>query len=81
MLGSNQEPRKYKRRKNIISGNAKMLSVKRVAEKYGFSIHTVYNWVHRDGLKHVKHGPGGKIIIRQYDVEAFIKKWYETDEG
>lgn len=79
-MGSNQEPRKYKRKKNVISGNAKMLSVKRVADKYGFSIHTVYNWVHRDGLKHVKHGPGGKIFIRQDVVERFIKSWYAEDK-
>ena len=53
-----------------------MMSVKHVAEKYGFSIHTVYNWVNINGLKHVRHGPGKKILIKQADVEAFIDTWY-----
>ena len=71
----------YKRKKNIISGKVRMLSVQHTAKEYGFSVHTVYNWVHRDGLRHVKHGPGGKIFIRQDDVEAFVRKWYETEEA
>ena len=75
---SNQEPRNYKRKKNIKSNDTKMLSVKRVAEKYGFSLHTVYNWIARDGLKHIRHGPGAKILIKQNDVEDFIYTWYGT---
>jgi len=76
MLESNQESRNYKRKKNIKSDDTKMLSINRVADKYGFSLHTVYNWINRDGLKHIRHGPGGKIVIKQSDVEAFIEKWY-----
>ena len=79
-MASNQEARKYKKKKTIMLGNAKILSVQRVAKRYGFSVHTVYNWVHRDGMRHVKHGPGGKIFVRQDDVEAFIKQWYEIEE-
>ena len=73
---STQESRNYKRKKNIKSDDTKMLSVNHVAEKYGFSLHTVYNWIKRDGLKHVRHGPGKKILIKQADVEAFIDTWY-----
>lgn len=80
MMVSNQDSRKYKKKKTVPMGNANMLSVQRIAKKYGFSVHTVYNWVHRDGIRHVKHGPGGKIFIRQSVVEAFIKKWYEIEE-
>ena len=81
MMESNQESRNYKRKKNIKSDDTKMMSINRVAEKYGFSLHTVYNWVNRDGLKHVRHGPGGKIVIKQSDVEAFIDRWYGPDVG
>jgi excisionase family DNA binding protein len=54
----------------------KMMTIKNVAEKYGFSEHTVYNWVSRDGLKHIRNGQGSKILIKQADVEAFIDAWY-----
>ncbi len=80
MLESNQESRKNKRKKIIKWDNVNMLPVKHVAEKYGFSVHTVYNWISRDKLKSEKHEPGGKVFIKQNDVEAFIKKWYETYE-
>jgi hypothetical protein len=73
--------RKYIRKKNVIRTRAiPMLSVKRISEKYGFHPNTVRSWVTRDGLRHVRHGPGAKIFIRQDDVEAFIKEWYETEE-
>jgi len=72
--------KEYKRKRNVMSGKARMLSVQRIAKEYGFSVHTVYNWVNRDHLRHVKHGPGGKIFIRQDDVERFINQWYETEE-
>jgi len=72
------EGRKYTRKKNVIRARAiPMLSVKRISEKYGFHANTVYAWVTRDRLRHVRHGPGRKIFIRQDDVEAFIQQWYE----
>ena len=69
---------KYKRKKNVLQN---MLSVTRISKKYGFHPNTVRSWVTRDGLKAVRHGPGRKIFIKQDDVEAFIKRWYEIDEG
>ena len=70
--------KKYTRKKNVLPRRAMpMLSVKRISEKYGFHPNTVRAWVTRDGLRHVRHGRGGKIFIRQDDVEAFIKEWYE----
>ena len=73
--------RKYTRKKNVMRGRAiPMLSVRRIGEKYSFHPHTIRAWVNRDRLRHVKHGPGGKIFIRQDDVEAFIKEWYEEGE-
>jgi len=75
------DPKKYIRKKNVVRQKGiSMLSVKRISEKYGFHPNTVRNWVNRDGLRHVKHGPGGKIFIRQDYVEAFIKEWYEEGE-
>jgi len=71
----------YRRKKNIIRRRAiPMLSVKRISEKYGFHPNTVRSWVTRDGLRHKRHGPGGKIFVRQDDVEVFMKEWYETGE-
>lgn len=64
--------RKYSR-KNLVN---KMLSVAQVSEKYGFHPQTVRNWINRDGLKHVKHGPGGKVFFKKFVIERFIKNWY-----
>ena len=75
------DDKKYKRKRNVIQkGNAPMLSVKMISEKYHFHPQTIRNWVNRDHLRHVTHGPGGKVFIKQDDVEAFIKQWYETYE-
>ena len=72
---------KYRRKKNVMPGRAvRMLSVKRISEKYNFHPNTIRSWVTRDGLRHVRHGPGAKIFIRQDDVEAFLKEWYEEGE-
>ena len=74
--------KKHRRKRNVIPGKTiVMMSVERIAEKYGFSVSTVYNWVKRDKLRHVRHGPGGKLFIRKSDVEKFLKTWYEfTDQ-
>ena len=65
--------RKWRRKPNPIP----YLSVKDVASKYGFSVHTVYNWVSRDGLPAFKRGVGNRLYLRQADVDAFIEKNYE----
>jgi DNA-binding transcriptional MerR regulator len=70
--------KRYIRKKNIIPGRTvRMLSVRAISEKYDFHPNTIRAWVNRDGLRHVKHGRGGKIFIRQDDVERFIRQWYE----
>jgi hypothetical protein len=69
--------KKYRRKQIFKKGKVPMLSVTQISEKYGFHPHTVRAWVNRDGLKHVKHGPGGKVFIRQTDVENFMKMWYQ----
>ena len=72
--------KKYVRKKNIVLGRAvPMLSVKAISERYDFHPHTVRAWVNRDGLRAIKHGPGGKLFVRQTDVERFIRKWYELE--
>ena len=73
--------KKYARKKNVIRGQSvPMLSVNQISKKYDFHPHTIRAWVRRDGLHAEKHGPGGKIFIRQDDVEAFIQEWYEEGE-
>jgi len=70
-----------KRKKNIIQGKkVSMLSVKQISEKYDFHVNTVRLWVNRDNLRAVKHGPGGKLFIRQDDVEEFISTWYNIED-
>jgi len=71
---------KYTRRKNVIRGRVPMLSVKQIHKKYDFHPNTIRAWVNRDGLRHVRHGPGGKIFIRQDYVEKWVKQWYEEGE-
>ena len=71
----------HRRKKNVIRGGATpMLSIKQISDRYGFHPNTVRAWVTRDKLRHKRQGPGKKIFIRQDDVEAFIKEWYEEDE-
>ena len=70
--------KKYIRKKNVIRESAiPMLSVDQISKKYDFHPHTIRSWVNRDSLRADRHGPGRKIFIRQDDVEAFIKEWYE----
>ena len=70
--------RKYKRKRNIVTGKViHLLSVERISELYDFHPNTIRSWVNHDGLRHTKHGPGGKIYIRQEDVERHIKLWYD----
>jgi len=55
--------RKRYHKRNVIGGT--MLSVKDVAERYGFHPNTARAWASRDGLRHVRHGPGGKMFFRK----------------
>lgn len=75
------DERKYRRKRNIIAKRGvPMLSVESISAEYGFHPNTIRAWVTRNGLRHIRHGPGGKIFIRQDDVERFIKFWYPEDE-
>ena len=68
----------YRRKKNILRKRGIiMLPVDTISQRYGFHANTVRAWVNRDRIRHVRHGSGGKIFIRQDDVEKFIKIWYE----
>jgi len=73
--------KRYRRKRNIVDKRGvPLLSVKSISEKYNFHPNTVRSWVTRDGLRHIRYGPGGKIFIREDDVERFIKFWYPEDE-
>ena len=69
----------HRRRKNsrIDFKDKSFLSVNEISKRYRFHPNTVRAWVSRDGLKHVRRGPGGKIYIREGHVERFIRNWYE----
>ena len=70
------DEKRYRRKRNIIAKRG----VKSISERYDFHPNTVRSWVTRDGLRHIRYGPGGKIFIRQDDVERFMKFWYPEDE-
>ena len=64
-----------KRRKN--PRQVRLLSVSEISDKYDFHPNTVRLWVHRDGLRHFRKGSGGKILIREDDLNDFFDKFYE----
>ena len=62
-----------KRRKNPI----RLYSVNEIRELFNFHPNTVRLWIHRDGLRYYRKGPGGKIYIREDDLKDFFAKFYE----
>ena len=64
---------RIRRRRNVI----RLWSVNDIREQYGFHPNTVRAWIHRDGLRHYRKGPGGKIHIREDDLLDFITRVYE----
>jgi excisionase family DNA binding protein len=62
-----------KRRKNPI----RLYSVGEISELFDFHPNTIRLWVHRDGLRHYRKGPGDKIYIREDDLKDFFAKFYE----
>ena len=62
-----------RRRRNPI----RLLSVREISDRYEFHPNTVRAWVHRDGLRHYRKGPGGKMLIREDDLLDFLTKVYE----
>lgn len=55
----------------------RVYSVEEISDQFDFHPNTVRRWVHRDGLRHYKKGPGGKILIREDDLNEFFDKYYE----
>ena len=75
------DEKRYRRKRNILAKRGiPLLSVKSISERYGFHPNTIRAWVTRDGIRHIRYGPGAKIFIRQDDVERFIKFWYPEVE-
>jgi transposase len=70
-------PRRRLRKNAIPSSPVRMLSVRAIAQKYGFHENTVRRWVNDDKLRNIRYGPGNKIYIAERDVNRFIKKFYE----
>jgi len=67
-----------RRKKNEIERKGEsFLSVSEISKRYKFHQNTIRAWVNRDGLKHMRKGPGSKIYIGKERVERFIKNWYE----
>ena len=55
----------------------KVYSVEEISALYDFHPNTVRSWTHRDGLRHYRKGPGGKILIREDDLNRFFDEFYE----
>jgi len=64
-----------KKRKN--PRRIRLYSVREIGNEYDFHPNTVRLWVHRDGLRHYRKGPGGKILIREDDLKNFFDEFYE----
>lgn len=64
-----------RKRKNPI--RVRLLSVGEISEQYDFHPNTIRSWIHRDGLRHYRKGPGGKILIREDDLNQFFDEFYE----
>lgn len=55
----------------------RVYSVEEIGELYDFHPNTVRSWIRRDGLRHYRKGPGGKILIREDDLNRFFDEFYE----
>ena len=72
--------RNSRKKKVVPKRGVPLLSVKGISAAYDFHPNTVRRWVKEDGLRHVRRGRGGKILIRKDDAERFIQQWYEIDD-
>ena len=75
----NNNQKNSRKKKVVPKRGVPLLSVKRISQDYEFHPNTIRRWVKEDGLRHVRRGRGGKILIRTDDIERFIKQWYEID--
>ena len=64
-------------RRRRIRNPIPLYSVEEISKRYGFHPNTIRAWVHRDGLRCYRKGPGGKMYIREDDLLDFLAKWYE----
>ena len=64
-----------RKRKNPI--RIRLLSVSEISDLYDFHPNTVRSWVHKDGLRYYRKGPGGRILIREDDLTRFFDELYE----
>ena len=64
-----------RKRKNPI--RVKLLSVEEISDQYDFHPNTIRSWIHRDGLRHYRKGPGNKILIREDDIRRFFDELFE----
>lgn len=62
-----------RRRRNPL----RLYSVREISEQFAFHPNTIRLWIHRDGLRHYRKGPGGKIYIREDDLRDFLARYYE----
>ncbi|MFC1985433.1 helix-turn-helix domain-containing protein [Chloroflexota bacterium] len=56
-----------------------ILSVRYVARQYAFHPNTIRAWVNENGLRHYRKGRGGKIYIREDDVQDYIARNYKLE--
>jgi len=71
MTNQNQPERKYRKRRN-----PQYLTAVQIAKRYGFHRNTPANWC-RDKIIPFTIGTRGEYLMREDDVENFIRKWYE----
>lgn len=57
--------------------NIRVFSVEEISDQYHFHPNTIRAWIHRDGLRHYRKGPGGRILIREDDLHGFLDEFYE----
>lgn len=50
----------------------KVYTVKQIAEHYGVSLKTVYNWREKYGMGKYMTMLGGRYAIREKDLEAYL---------
>ena len=58
-----------------------LLSVGDVARQYDFHPNTIRAWVNEDGLRHYRKGRGGKIYLREDDVQDYIARNYKLENS
>jgi excisionase family DNA binding protein len=64
-----------RKRKNPI--RVRLLSVREISELYDFHPNTVRSWIHKNDLRYYRKGPGGRILIREDDLNRFFDQFYE----